>query len=122
LAVSWRAQGPQYFLSYYKEMFGRVTQHTLAQSFGRLKSHVAGVYSQVKHFASMLDNAVQVGRRAYGVLRPMLEDTATGKRVAGGVNNALMSYDQLRGDVLSVHDKTHSVIGNLRKAVPEINL
>ena len=56
------------------------------------------------------------------LLRPMLEDTATGKRVAGGVNSALMSYGQLRGDVLSAHDKTHSVIGNLRKAVPEINL
>ena len=103
-------------------MFGRVTQHTIAQSFGRLKSHVAGVYSHGKHFASFIDNAVQVGRRAYGVLRPMLEDTATGKRVAGGVNSALMSYDQLRGDVLSAHDKTHSVIGNLRKVVPEINL
>jgi hypothetical protein len=42
--------------------------------------------------------------------------------VAGGVSNALMSYDQLRGDVLSAHDKTHSVIGKLRKAVPEIGL
>jgi hypothetical protein len=103
-------------------MFGRVTQHTLAHNFGRLKSHVAGVYQHGKHFASMLDNAVQVGRRAYGVLRPMLDNTATGQRVAGGVSNALMSYDQLRGDVLSAHDKTHSVIGKLRKAVPEIGL
>jgi hypothetical protein len=103
-------------------MFGRVTQHTLAQGFGRLKSHVAGVYTHGKQFASMLDNAVQIGRRAYGVLRPMLEQSATGQRVTGGVNNALMSYDQLRGDVLSAHDKTHSVIGNLRKAVPEIGL
>ena len=42
-------------------MFGRVTQHTLAQGSGRLKSHVAGVYTHGKHFASMLDNAVQVG-------------------------------------------------------------
>jgi hypothetical protein len=47
-------------------MFGRVTQHTLLHGFGRLKSHVAGVISHGKHFASMLDNAVQVGRRAYG--------------------------------------------------------
>ena len=103
-------------------MFGRVTQHALLQGYGRLKSHVAGVYTHGKHFASMLDNAVQVGRRAYGVLRPMLEQSATGKRVTGGVNNALMSYDQLRGDVLSAHDRTHSVIGSLRKAVPEIGL
>ena len=103
-------------------MFNRVTQQSIAQGFGRLKSHVAGVYSHSKHFASMIDNAVQVGRRAYGVLRPLLEDNATGKRVTGGVNNALMSYDQLRGDVLSTHDKAHSVIGSLRKAVPEIGL
>ena len=103
-------------------MFGRVTQHTLAHQFGHLKSHVAGVYTHGKHFASMLDNAVQVGRRAYGVLRPMLENTPTGQRVTGGVNNALMSYDQLRGDVLSAHDKTHPVLGKLRKAVPEIGL
>ena len=103
-------------------MFGRVTQHTLLQGFGRLKQHVAGVYTHGKHFASMLDNAVQVGRRAYGVLRPILEGSATGQRVTGGVNNALQSYDNLRGEVLSTHDKTHSVIGNLRKAVPEIGL
>jgi hypothetical protein len=103
-------------------MFGRITQHTIAQGFGRLKGHLAGVYSHSKHFASMMDNAVQVGRRTYNVLRPMLEDSATGKRVSGGVNNALMSYDQLKGDVLSTHDKAHSVIGALRKAVPEIGL
>ena len=103
-------------------MFGRVTQHTLAQGFGRLKSHVAGVYTHGKHFALMLDNAVQVGRHAYGVLRPMLEQSATGKRVTGGVNNALMSCGNLRREVLNAHDRTHSVIGNLRKAVPEIGL
>ena len=95
-------------------MFGRITQHTIAQGFGRLKGHLAGVYNHNKHFASLMDNAVQVGRRTYNVLRPMLEDT--------GMNNALMSYDQLKGDVLSTHDKAHSVIGALRKAVPEIGL
>jgi hypothetical protein len=103
-------------------MFGRITQHTIAQGFGRLRGHLSGVYNHSKHFASMMDNAVQVGRRAYGVLKPMLEDTSTGKRVSGGVNSALMSYDQLKGDVLSTHDKAHSVIGALRKAVPEIGL
>jgi hypothetical protein len=103
-------------------MFGRITQHTIAQGFGRLRGHLSGVYNHSKHFASMMDNAVQVGRRAYGVLKPMLEDSATGKRVSGGVNSALMSYDALKGDVLSSHDKAHSVIGALRKAVPEIGL
>ena len=65
---------------------------------------------------------MQVGRRAYGVVQPLLDQSATGKRVSGVANSALMNYDQLRGDVLSAHDKTHSVLGNLRKAVPEIGL
>ena len=103
-------------------MFGRITQHTIAQGFGRLRGHLSGVYNHSNHFASIMDNSVQVCRRAYCVLRPMLEDTTTGKRVSGGVNNALMSYDALKGDVLSTHDKAHSVIGALRKAVPEIGL
>ena len=101
-------------------MFGRVTQHTLAHGFGRLKSNVAGLYSHGKHFASMLDNAVQVGRRAYGLIRPLLDHSATVYRVSRVANNPLMNYDQLRGDVLSGFDKTHSVLGTLRKAVPEI--
>ena len=99
-----------------------MTQHTLAQGFSRLKSHVAGVYRHGKDFASMLDNAVQVGRRAYGVIRPLLEGSATGNRLTNGVNSALTSYDQVRGDVLNAHDKTHSIIGKLKKAVPEIGL
>ena len=80
-------------------MFGRVTEPTLAQGFGRLKSHVAGVYTHGKHFASMLDNAVQVGRRAYGVLRPLLEGSATGKRVTGGVRS--LTLQQIGSDGFS---------------------
>ena len=70
----------------------------------------------------MFDSAVQVGRRAYGVLEPVLDSSATGKKVEGIAGNALMSYGQLRGDVLSVHDKTHSALGSLRKSFPEKGL
>ena len=70
----------------------------------------------------MLDSAIQVGRRAYGVVKPLLDQSATGKWVSGVANSALMNYDQMRGDLLSAHNKTHSVLGNLRKAVPEIGL
>ena len=103
-------------------MYGRVTQHSLQQSLDRLKGHLRGDYQTGRHYAGMFDSAVQVGRRAYGVLKPLLDSSSTGKRVAGIAGNALMSYDQLRGDVLSVHDKTHSTLGSLRKAVPEIGL
>ena len=103
-------------------MYGRVTPHTLQQGFDRLKGHLRGAYQTGRLYAGLFHSAMQVGRRAYGVLKPILDSSATGKKVAGIAGNALMSYDQLRGDVLSVHDKTHSTLGSLRKAVPEIGL
>ena len=103
-------------------MYGRVTPHTIQPSFDRLKGHLRGAYQTGRHYAGMFDSAMQVGRRAYGVLKPILDSSATGQNVSGIAGNALMSYDQLRGDVLSVRDKTHSTLGSLRKAVPEIGL
>jgi hypothetical protein len=103
-------------------MYGRVTPHSLQQGFDRLKGYFRGAYRTGRHYAGLFDSAMQVGRRAYGVLKPILDSSATGKKVSGIAGNALMSYDQLRGDVLSVHDKTHSTLGSLRKAVPEIGL
>ena len=103
-------------------MYGRVTPHTIQSGFERLKGHLRGAYQTGRHYAGMFDSAVQVGRRAYGVLKPLLDSSSTGKKVASIAGNALMSYDQLRGDVLSVHDKTHSTLGSLRKAVPEKGL
>jgi len=100
-------------------MYGRVTPHTSQQGFDRLRGHLRGAYQTGSHYAGMFDSAMQVGRRAYGVLKPLLDSS---KKVAGIAGHALMSYDQLRGDVLSVHDKTHSTLGSLRKAVPEIGL
>ena len=55
-------------------------------------------------------------------MQPLLEQSAAGKRFSGVANSALMNYDQMRGDLLSAHDKTHSVLANLRKAVPDIGL
>ena len=100
----------------------RVTQHSLQQGFDRLKGHVRGAYQHGHHRAGILDHAVGVGRKAYGALKPLLDQTATGKKLSGGLTQGLMSYDTLRGDVLSAHDKTHSVLGSLRKAVPQIGL
>ncbi len=103
-------------------MYGRVTHHTVARGFDRLRGHLRGAYQTGRHYAGLLDSAMQVGRRAFGVIKPLLDQSAVGKKVSGVAGNALQSYDQLRGDVLSTHDKTHSVLGSLRKAVPEIGL
>ena len=97
-------------------MYGRVTPHTIQQGFDRLKGHLRGAYQTGRHYAGLFDSAMQFGRR---VLKPILDSSSSGKKVSGIAGNALMSYDQPRGDVLSVHDKTQSTLGSLRKAVPK---
>jgi tyrosyl-tRNA synthetase len=103
-------------------MYGRVTPNSILQGFDSLKGHLRGAYQTGRHYAGIFDSAVQGARKAYGVLKPILDSSATGKKISGVAGNALMSYDQLKGDVLSVHDRTHSTLGALRKAVPEIGL
>ena len=65
---------------------------------------------------------VSIGKRAYDVVKPLLDQSSLGKQVSGGVAKGLMDYNRLRGDVLSGFDKTHSLLGSLKKAVPEIRL
>ena len=70
----------------------------------------------------MLDRAVSIGKRAYNVVKPLLDQSNLGRQLGGGVAKGLMDYDRVRGDVLGSWDKTHSLLGSLKKAVPEIML
>ena len=100
----------------------RVTSNSIQQGLSRIKSHVQGAYSTGRHWAGMLDRAVNMGKRAYDVVKPLLDQSNMGKQLSGGVAKGLADYDRIRGDVLSGFDKTHSLLGSLKKAVPEIML
>jgi hypothetical protein len=98
----------------------RVTPNSIQQGLSRLKGHAMGAYTTGRHWAGMLDRAVDMGRRAYNVVKPLLDQSSLGKQLGGGVAKGLMDYDRLRGDVLSGFDKTHSLLGSLKKALPEV--
>ena len=100
----------------------RVTSNSIQQGLSRIKNHVQGAYSTGRHWAGMLDRAVSIERRAYNVVKPLLDQSSLGKQVGGGVAKGLMDYDRIRGDVLSGFDKTHSLLGSPKKAAPEMML
>ena len=109
-AASWFGSGLRSYLlsdNLILQYMFRVTKSPLQQGFDRLNGHVRGAYQDGRAFAGIIDHAVGVGRKAYHVLKPLLDQTATGKKLSGGLTQGLMTYDTLRGDVLSVHDKTH---------------
>ena len=68
----------------------------------------------------MLDRAVSMGKRAYDVVKPLLDQSNMGKQLSGGVAKGLMDYDRIREDVLSGFDKSHYLLGSLKKALPEV--
>ena len=111
--------GRKYYLLSFKSMF-RVTQKSISQGMTRLKGHAYNAFATGRHWAGMLDRAVDIGRRAYGVVKPLLDQSSLGSKVGVGVAKGLMDYDRIRGDVLSGFDKTHSLLGSLKKAVPEV--
>jgi hypothetical protein len=100
----------------------RVTQNSIQQGLARSKSHVNGAYQTGRHWAGMLDSAFNTGRKIDGVVAPLLNQHGVGRKLTGLAANALMSYDQVRGEVLGGHDKAHSLLASLKKAAPEIGL
>ncbi len=100
----------------------RVTQKSIAQGMTRLKGHAYNAFATGRHWAGMLDRAVSIGKRAYDVVKPLLDQSSLGKQVSGGVAKGLMDYDRLKGDILSGFDRSHNLLGSLKKAVPEITL
>jgi hypothetical protein len=53
-------------------------------------------------------------------VKPLLDQSSLGTKVGVGVAKGLMDYDRIRGDVLDKFDRTHSLLGSLKKAVPEV--
>ena len=98
----------------------RVTQNSIQQGLSRLKGHAFNAFATGRHWAGMLDRAVDMGRRAYGVVKPLLDQSSLGSKVSGGVGKGLMDYDRVRGEVLDKFDKTHSLLGSLKKALREV--
>ena len=98
----------------------RVTSNSIQQGLSRLNGHAQNAYSTGRHWAGMLDRAVTMGKRAYDVVKPLLDQSNMGKQLSGGVAKGLMDYDRIRGDVLSGFDKSHSLLGSLKKALPEV--
>jgi hypothetical protein len=98
----------------------RVTSNSIQQGLSRIKTHVQGAYSTGRHWAGMLDRAVSIGKRAYDVVKPLLDQSNLGRQLGGGVAKGLMDYDRIRGDVLSGFDRSHTILGSLKKALPEV--
>ena len=79
------------------------------------------MWNHAVKFAGDLDHAMNVSKRVFGALHPMIEDLG-----GAGVNRAMMQgfgkFDQARHDVLGIHNNVEAQLLRWRRAAPEIGL
>ena len=72
-------------------------------------------------WAGQIDHAMDVSKRVFGALHPMIEDMG-----GGNVNRAVMGglggYEQGRSEIMGHHNKVQAQISHLRRAAPELDL
>ena len=79
------------------------------------------MWNHAVKWAGQIDHAMNVSKRVFGALHPMIEDMG-----GGNVNRAVMGglgrYEQGRDQVIGHHNKIQAQLSHLRRAVPEIEL
>ena len=81
----------------------RALHHAVRQ----IRHHAGNVYATVRHYAQRFDQGVNLAWRVFAAARPVLEDIAPAyeKKVSKGAAQAKESYDQMRGDVVDLHNR-----------------
>ena len=97
-------------------MWDRFQEH-----FRQGKRTIGHIWHGAVKFAGQLDNAMNVGRRAFGALQPALQDLGA-SHVSGAVMQGFKAYDQGREKTLGLNNKVQSHLTRLRKAAPELDL
>ena len=72
------------------------------------------MWNHAVKWAGQLDHAMNVSKRVFGALHPMIEDLGSSK-VSRGFVQALGHYE--RG-----HDEVQAQLSRIRRAVPELDL
>ena len=104
---------------------GKLSRESVHRAFGNLKHHVGQTYHRTKHFLGQVDHGVQIAKKIYGAVAPVLEHYG-----GGGANKHIMKaiggYEHLRNKVMDTHEtaanNVNQVVGHLKKRVPELGL
>jgi hypothetical protein len=104
---------------------GKLTHHSVSHAVGRLKHRIGHAYHTTKHFLGQVDHGVQIAKKVYGAVAPVL-DQYGGKQANKHIMKAIGGYEHIRNKVMDTHETVgnnlNQVAGNLKKRVPELGL
>ena len=79
----------------------------LARGWNKTKAWMGDRYQQGKKIAGELDKVAGIGRRAFGLLSPILDELGQSDATRLGMR-AVQGYDQLRDGVMDVDSNVRS--------------
>ena len=85
------------------------------------KRTVGKIWNHAVKFAGDLDYTMNVGKRLFGAIHPMIEELG-GRNVNQAIMSGISRYDQGRNEVMGLHNNVHAQLSKIRRAVPEIDL
>ena len=90
--------------------------------FEHVRNHVRQGYHQARVIGRHIDNAVDIGRKVYKTIEPMLSQSASGGVAVKQIRRGLEGYEELRDQVLGAHQQAQNIHSKLRSNVPELGL
>ena len=79
----------------------------LHQAVRQIRHHASNAYQTVRHYAQRFDQSVNLASQVLAAARPVLKDIvpAYEQKASRGAAQAKESYDQMRGDVVDLHNR-----------------
>ena len=82
------------------------------RAIGVAKGHLGRAYGHAVRFGMNIDKGVNIARRAYGIMSPVMKELGVNTSLADkSVKQLGNSYDALRSQVSKVHDAGKKIGG-----------
>lgn len=103
-------------------MFGKITKQQVHHHFNRAKDFLGNAYHQSKKFLGDIDSGVRTFKNIYSIVAPVLDSYGLKASNNEHIQKALNSYDSIRSNITSKHDKVVNDISNVKNNLAKKNI
>ena len=89
----------------------------IQEAFHHGKRTLGNMYNHAVKYAGQLDQAVNVGKRLYSVIHPMLS-----RNMSSAIMSGISQFDEGKASIMGHHNNIENQLMRIRRTVPEIGI
>jgi len=100
----------------------KFNSNNLRKAYFNVKSGIMSGYHHVKNILGNVDHAVNVGKKIYRAVEPLINRYAENhhKAINDHVLHGLSGYESMRNKVFDANDHVQQITGHLKKNLPQL--